>query len=529
MSILKRLYVAGFDAEALRNAGLLPYLVAASLMLIAYMAMGEKAVGKGGFPIANPIRPFEFVTLFRLAAFIKAPRKHFASYAEKYHDTPYWLNMELGKALIVPSSMISEIRVNPVMSSLKAIQEHGKSELMLTYIKVQNGSLKGFEPIGDVLDQHMLKLVKDHLTTKNLAISEEVSDSLSEVYSDSYEWKDFKLGAPIVSLVAKTSSRVFGGKTFCRSEEWLGAMAKYTKHFLIASITLRFFPTWSKRFVQWILPPCWLLRYDLVRCRRVLKPIMDQRAREVERAKESGLEPEYAFDQALATLSRKIDMATAQISLAMVAIHTTADLLEKTLLALSEHEELIDLLRQEIVSVLSVHGLSNAGLAQLDLMDSVLKEVQRINPVANCFLNRIAVEDFRLANGMLIPQGTLLGVGPTHMWDNSFCEDGEKFDGLRFHRMRQNPELKQQSYLVSTSPNQLGFGHGSHACPGRFFAANEVKIILCHFLLKYEWRFPVEGPHVVNLGVLNAASPWTKIQIRRRKEEMDIGELIVPY
>ncbi|KAI8213654.1 hypothetical protein K4K52_004029 [Colletotrichum sp. SAR 10_76] len=522
MSILKRLYVAGFDAEALRNDGLLPYLVAASLMLIAYMAMGEKAAGKGGFPIANPIRPFEFVTLFRLAAFIKAPRKHFASYAEKYHDTPYWLNMELGKALIVPSSMISEIRVNPVMSSLKAIQE------------VQNGSLKGFEPIGDVLDQDMLKLVKDHLTTKNLgkmipAISEEVSDSLSEVYSDSYEWKDFKLGAPIVSLVAKTSSRVFGGKTFCRSKEWLGAMAKYTKHFLIASITLRFFPTWSKRFVQWILPPCWLLRYDLVRCRRVLKPIMDQRAREVERAKESGLEPEYAFDQALATLSRKIDMATAQISLAMVAIHTTADLLEKTLLALSEHEELINLLRQEIVSVLSVHGLSNAGLAQLDLMDSVLKEVQRINPVANCFLNRIAVEDFRLANGMLIPQGTLLGVGPTHMWDNSFYEDGEKFDGLRFHRMRQNPELKQQSYLVSTSPNQLGFGHGSHACPGRFFAANEVKIILCHFLLKYEWRFPVEGPHVVNLGVLNAASPWTKIQIRRRKEEMDIGELIVPY
>lgn len=143
-------------------------------MLIAYMAMGEKAAGKGGFPIANPIRPFEFVTLFRLAAFIKAPRKHFASYAEKYHDTPYWLNMELGKALIVPSSMISEIRVNPVMSSLKAIQEvccqHEKSELMLTCIKVQNGSLKGFEPIGDVLDQDMLKLVKDHLTTKNLGM-----------------------------------------------------------------------------------------------------------------------------------------------------------------------------------------------------------------------------------------------------------------------------------------------------------------------------------------------------------------------
>ncbi|OLN87485.1 Ent-kaurene oxidase 8 [Colletotrichum chlorophyti] len=136
--------------------------------------------------------------------------------------------------------MISEIRVNPKMSSLAAIQE------------AQNGSLKGFEPIGDVLDEQMLRLVKEHLTTKNLgkmipSISEEVSDSLLTIFSDSpivrLEWKEFQLGEPIIRLVARTSSRVFGGKIFCHSEEWLQAMAKYTKHFLIAGIFLRFFPT----------------------------------------------------------------------------------------------------------------------------------------------------------------------------------------------------------------------------------------------------------------------------------------------
>ncbi|KAK1962021.1 hypothetical protein LY78DRAFT_553955, partial [Colletotrichum sublineola] len=161
--------------------------------------------------------------------------------------------MELGKALVLPSHMINEIRVNPKMSSLAAIQE------------IQNGSLKGFEPIGDVLDEQMLRLVKEHLTTKNLgkmipSISEEVSETLLAIFSDSPEWREFQLGEPIIRLVARTSSRVFGGKIFCRSEEWLQAMAKYTKHFLIASIVLRFFPTWSKSFVQWFLPPCWLLR-----------------------------------------------------------------------------------------------------------------------------------------------------------------------------------------------------------------------------------------------------------------------------
>ncbi|KAK2006286.1 ent-kaurene oxidase [Colletotrichum eremochloae] len=213
----------------------------------------------------------------------------------------------------------------------------------------------------------------------------------------------------------------------------------------------------------------------------------------------------------------------------MVAIHTTADLLEKTLLALAEHHELIESLRQEVIEVLSAHGLSNAGLARLELMDSVLKETQRMNPVANCFLNRIAVEDFRLSNGMLIPKGTLLGVGPTHMWDNSFYENGDKFDGQRFLRMRNDPEKKQQSYLVSTSTHQLGFGHGSHACPGRFFAANEVKILLCHLLLKYEWKVLGEGSHIINLGVLNAAHPRTKVQMRKRTEELTLDDIVAGH
>ncbi|TIC89816.1 Cytochrome P450 monooxygenase trt6 [Colletotrichum higginsianum] len=501
---------------------LLVSLLTASALLVVYAAMGESSCGRGGFPIANPTRVFEFSSIFRVVAFIRSPRDLLRSFAERYRDTPYWLNMELGKVLVLPAHMINEIRVNPMMSSLAAIQE------------VQNGSLKGFEPIGDVLDDQMLKLVKEHLTTKNMgkmipSISEEVSDSLSLIFSDSSDWKEFQLGEPIIRLVARTSSRVFGGKTFCRSEAWLKAMAKYTKHFLLASITLRFFPTWSKSLVQWILPPCWLLRSNLVNCRRVIEPILEQRQAEVERAQENGEDVEYAFDQALTSLDRDIDMATAHISLAMVAIHTTADLLEKTMLALIEHDELIEPLRQEVMSVLSTHGLSNAGLAGLTLMDSVLKETQRMNPVANSFLNRIALEDFQLSNGMIIPKGTLLGVGPTHMWDNSFYENGDKFDGYRFLRMREDPEKRQQSYLVSTSPHHLGFGHGSHACPGRFFAANEIKIILCHLLLKYEWKILGEGPHIINLGVLNAAYPWTKLQIRRRAETLNLDEILTGH
>lgn len=43
--------------------------------------------------------------------------------------------------------------------------------------------------------------------------------------------------------------------------------------------------------------------------------------------------------------------------------------------------------------------------------------------------------------------------------------------------MREQAETETEALLVTTSPNHLAFGHGKHACPGRFFAATEIKII----------------------------------------------------
>lgn len=50
----------------------------------------------------------------------------------------------------------------------------------------------------------------------------------------------------------------------------------------------------------------------------------------------------------------------------------------------------------------------------------------------------------------------------------------------------------------------MGFGFGRHSCPGRFFAANEVKIALCHILLKYDFKLAeAERPEHERVGVFN--------------------------
>lgn len=111
-------------------------------------------------------------------------------------------------------------------------------------------------------------------------------------------------------------------------------------------------------------------------------------------------------------------------------------------------------------------------------------------------------------------------VACNQMWDSSVYPEGDKFDGYRFLSLRQIPGKETSSQLVATSPEHMGFGHGKHACPGRFFAANEMKIALCHMLLKYDFKAVDECPPVLKRGVSLLANPTGKVAIRRRKEEI---------
>jgi cytochrome P450 len=73
--------------------------------------------------------------------------------------------------------------------------------------------------------------------------------------------------------------------------------------------------------------------------------------------------------------------ADCQIALTLAAIHTTTDLLSQTMVNIATYPEMFTALREEVIRVLSKHGLKKAALADLKLMDSFLKETQRMKPI----------------------------------------------------------------------------------------------------------------------------------------------------
>lgn len=139
-------------------------------------------------------------------------------------------------------------------------------------------------------------------------------------------------------------------------------------------------------------------------------------------------------------------------------------------------------------------------------------------------MGRIAQRDMHLSDGLRIPRGTTLMVSAHAMWEPEIYPDPRRYDGYRFYKLRQVPGQEGQHQLVSATEKHMGFGYGKHACPGRFFAAAEIKVALCHILLKYDLEHRGGGPppRVWSQGIHLFPDPTARIRVRRRKEEISL-------
>lgn len=83
------------------------------------------------------------------------------------------------------------------------------------------------------------------------------------------------------------------------------------------------------------------------------------------------------------------------------------------------------------------------------------------------------------------------------MWDPELYANPDQWDGYRFLKMREDPAKQNSALLVSTRPDFLAFGHGQHACPGRFFASNEAKVAVLSFIMKYNFELVDDAPLLI--------------------------------
>ncbi|KAJ6561500.1 cytochrome P450 [Mycena vulgaris] len=173
------------------------------------------------------------------------------------------------------------------------------------------------------------------------------------------------------------------------------------------------------------------------------------------------------------------------LALNFAAIHTTTQVFIQAFYNLAAHPEYVSPLREEIESVVNSEGWTRSA------MMGALRQ---------------AVEDFTFTDGTTIPAGTNLGIyTPT---------DG--FDPFRFYHMRSEAGEGNKHQLVTPSSDFLSFGIGRQACPGRFLAANVLKLLLAHVIMTYDVKFP-DGKRAETKWTAIVSSADAKAEVMFRK------------
>lgn len=367
------------------------------------------------------------------------------------------------------------------------------------------------------------------------------------------EWHEVRVFETMRHIVGGVANRVFVGLPFCRNPELVNnGMAFAIDISLTAAILKQFWKPLRPLIAPLVTIPT---RIHTWRFRKILISEIDRRLRNYSEQHNgheddgSSTESEpndflrWSIQQAKATGDpytwRSKTLADRILMVNFAAIHTSSFILTDAVLNfVSSKAEYLDEIRNEITSVLAAHGghWNGRALSQLEKLDSAIRESARFSAIVSTGLSRtvVAKDGLTTPSGAHLPRGSKVSVPANCIMRNEkVYAEAETFKPFRFFDRRNsnqhingddNEERKAddarraRNSFPTTNPDYLVFGYGRHTCPGRFFAAAELKLILAHALLRYDFEMLPRRPEGSWVGVMSVPLLKATIRVKRRKE-----------
>ncbi|KAK7058652.1 hypothetical protein VNI00_002288 [Paramarasmius palmivorus] len=372
-------------------------------------------------------------------------------------------------------------------------------------------------------DPYHLGVIQTTLTRSIGSKTTEVYEEIVAAFNDlipptkdnlSTDWIQATALDKVLDIVVRASNRLYVGLPLCRNPEWMALNTCFATGVFGAAQTTNLFPTFLQPIVHWWVSP---RSKAFATASKILRPTIIER---LERLK-IGEEGTESSDDLLGWLIKATngkkerlnpdDLILRMLFFNMASIHTTA--LTHALFQLAPRPELVKLLRDEVEPVIQADGWTKAAMGKLRMMDSFLKETQRVSSSPPLSVQRVNLHDFTFSNGVVVPAGTFIVVcaRATH-FDQAHYPSSSQFDALRSYRKREKENESNKHQMVTPEVDYLTFG------TGRFFAVNELKLILSHILLHYDIKFE-EGKkqhQPVMFGGRVNPDPNTQVMFRKR-------------
>ncbi|PWW77972.1 cytochrome P450 [Tuber magnatum] len=313
------------------------------------------------------------------------------------------------------------------------------------------------------------------------------------------EWVSVAIFPVALRIIARVSARAFISLPLCRNEDWLTITITFARDVSKAVDELAGVPKMIRPLYAYLWNPAKEVGSHKRKAESFLAPIIRERLEEESLAEKNATDYQKPTDLLQWLLDRlerhhktpeALSLMLLQIGLA--SIHSTALSVTNTMFDLSQHQECAQQIREEMEATISANGgvLDRTVLRKMRKTGSFFKEVIRRGSLS---IARSCMKNVTLSNGTYLPKGTIIGA-PSAMFatDPEYIEGPETFHGFRWYEKSlgvKHGEVNANS-CGTTPPNDLSFGHGRNALPGRFFAIEEMKTILTFILLQYDIKFP---------------------------------------
>ncbi|EMD92325.1 hypothetical protein COCC4DRAFT_129752 [Bipolaris maydis ATCC 48331] len=413
-----------------------------------------------------------------------------------------------------------------------------------------NGDWAFLDPIilKDPYHEHVIhKNVVRNLKTIIPDLKNEIPQVVMDVFgTDTENWIKLDVMDTFSKVIPRLSNLPIVGSPLCHDPDFNKAASSFTMDIVRMQILVVVTP-------KAILPLASAFlslsnKYHFRQASRFTLPLIKQRIADLQK-KDAGhpdyttwTEPQDFFTWTYRTAqseNRPEEMHPDRIALRTMAVvfasHTTVmSIYDSIINILHDGQHTIRLLREESHRILREEGgqYTRQGLSRMHRLDSAIREAQRKSPIGLTLSTRkiVARDGVTAPDGTHFPYGTLLACP----WmpiagDETIYENAGEYDAFRYSRpMEEYAQLSEeekkkvdvlrikQKALATTSFDHLQFGHGRHACPGRFLAAHQLKIILSYMLLHYDFKPLAEGPKILWVIRYHVPLP-VQIETRRRK------------
>ncbi|KAK3374752.1 cytochrome P450 [Podospora didyma] len=462
-------------------------------------------------------------------AFLAHATELFQRGYEEFKTSIYRLTTPDGDHLIVPNCHLDELRRRPddELDVQEAFEKTFENKHVHLFPAKDKSTI-----VNNVVKSDLTR----NLTRINPRFSVVVAQTVAEEMPPCSDgtWTPVVLSSVLLRIIAIVSGNIFLGPELCHEEEYMYCAIMFTMDLVAASAALKKWPSFLRSVAaSYLVPQVARVRDHRRRMKEFIKPVVEKRLKII-RSGDEEKRPDDLFQwmmekAAAAGITDAGDLTDMLLLLLLAAIHTTSLAVTNIFYDLVIRPDVVEELKAEIKSVLADSGgiMTTQALNDMKLVDSVMRESQRLNPPFIDAFRRYTLKPITLQNGDYIPEGSYIETANTAILnDPELYPNPDTFDPHRFSNLRNNPDLpdplgfksRELYQFVSVTKENMSFGFGRHACPGRFFAANEIKMIMAQILLQYDIKMPdreTERYQSVGSGVVKAPDPTKEIMFRR--------------